>query len=252
MEEYIGGKHPVLEALKSGRPIHKIWLADTAQKRWAAPILEAAREAGVIVQTADRRKLDQLAGGVQHQGVVAQTAAYGYVEPDDLLERARARGEAPFLILLDEIEDPHNLGSIVRTANGAGAHGVVIPKRRAVGLTATVAKTSAGAVAYTPVARVTNLARTVDELKAQGVWTVAAAGDAERTVHEIDFTVPVAIVIGNEHRGVGRLIRERCDFAARLPMAGEIESLNASVAAGIFMYEVVRQRGIARRGGGQR
>jgi 23S rRNA (guanosine2251-2'-O)-methyltransferase len=247
MEEYIGGKHPVLEALKSGRPIHKIWLADTVQKHWAVPILEAAREAGVIVQHADRRKLDQMAGGVQHQGVIAQTAAYGYAELDELLERAQARGEAPFLILLDEIEDPHNLGSILRSANGAGAHGVVIPKRRAVGLTATVAKTSAGAVEYTPVARVTNLARTVDTLKEQGIWTVAAAGDADRTVHEIDFTVPIAIVIGNEHRGVGRLIRERCDFAARLPMAGEIESLNASVAAGIFMYEVVRQRGAVKR-----
>lgn len=244
-EEIIVGKHSVLEALKSGRPVNKIWLADTSQKHWALPILEAAREAGVTVQRIDRRKLDQMAGGLQHQGVLAQTAAYGYAELGDVIERANARNEAPFLILLDGIEDPHNLGSILRTANCAGAHGVVIPKRRAAGLTAAVSKASAGAVEYTPVARVTNMARTIETLKEQGIWTVAAAGDAETWVHEIDLTVPLAIVIGNEHHGISRLVREKCDFAARLPMYGEIESLNASVAAGVIMYEVVRQRRFA-------
>jgi 23S rRNA (guanosine2251-2'-O)-methyltransferase len=242
MEEYIGGKHSVMEALRSGRTINKIWMAETSQRHWSAPILEAAKEAGVIVQQTDKRKLDQMAEGVQHQGVIAQVAAYDYVEVDDLLARARDKDEAPFLILLDEIEDPHNLGSILRTANCTGAHGVIIPKRRSVGLTATVSKTSAGAVEYTPVARVTNMAQTIVSLQEQGVWTVAAAGGAKQYVHEIDYKIPIAIVIGNEHKGIGRLIQEKCDFTAKLPMFGEIESLNASVAAGVFMYEVVRQR----------
>lgn len=247
MEEYIGGKHSVLEALRSGRTINKIWLAETSQRHWSAPILEAAKEAGIIVQQADKRKLDQMAGDIQHQGVIAQVAAYGYVELEDLLAIAKERGEAPFLLLLDEIEDPHNLGSILRTANATGAHGVVIPKRRSVGLTATVSKTSAGAVEYTPVARVTNMAQTITALQEQGVWTVAAAGGAKQYAHEIDMTVPVALIIGNEHKGIGRLIQEKSDFVAKLPMFGEIESLNASVAAGVLMYEVVRQRRFASR-----
>lgn len=246
METFIGGKHSVIEALKSGRSINKIWIAEHSQRHWSAPIMEAAKEAGVIVQLTDKRKLDQLAEGLQHQGVLAQVAAYDYVEIDDLLQRAADRGEVPLLVLLDEIEDPHNLGSILRTANAAGVHGIVIPKRRSVGLTGTVSKTSAGALEYTPVARVTNMAQTVTKLQKQGIWTIAAAGEAEQTVHDVDLTVPVAIVIGNEHKGVGRLIREKCDFTAKLPMYGEIESLNASVAAGIIMYEAVRQRRLVR------
>lgn len=242
MESYIGGKHSVIEALKAGRSINKIWIAEHAQRHWSAPIVEAAKEAGVIVQRADKRKLDQLAEGLQHQGVLAQIAAYHYVELDELLERAEQRNETPLLVLLDEIEDPHNLGSILRSANAAGAHGVVIPKRRSVGLTQVVSKTSAGAVEYTPVARVTNMARTITELQKRGIWIVGAAGEAEQIIHEIDLTIPIAIVIGNEHSGVGRLIREKCDFLAKLPMYGEIESLNASVAAGIILYEAVRQR----------
>ncbi|MBN3523769.1 23S rRNA (guanosine(2251)-2'-O)-methyltransferase RlmB [Paenibacillus apiarius] len=242
-EEFIAGKHSVTEALKSGRTINKIWIADNAQKHLTQPIIAEAKKAGVIIQTVDKRKLDQMAEGVQHQGVVAQVAAYEYVDVEDILARAEAKGEVPFLLLLDEIEDPHNLGSILRTADCTGVHGVIIPKRRSVGLTATVSKTSAGAVEYVPVARVTNLSQTMEQLKERGVWIVGTDVSANQEIYDADvFTLPVALVIGNENKGMGRLIRETCDVLCKLPMAGQINSLNASVAAGIFMYEVVRRR----------
>lgn len=241
-EEMIAGKHSVLEALRSGRTINKIWIAENAQKHHVGPVMNEAKAAGIIVQTTDKRKLDQMAEGVQHQGIVAQVAAYAYVEVDELIARAKSKGEQPFLLILDEIEDPHNLGSILRTADCTGVHGIIIPKRRSVGLTATVSKTSAGAVEYVPVARVTNLAQTIDELKEQGVWVAGTDVEADQSFYRTDFTMPIAIVIGNEGRGVGRLIKQKCDFLVKLPMFGHVNSLNASVAASVFMYEVVRQR----------
>lgn len=241
-EEIVAGKHPVLEALRSGREINKIWVAEGAQKHLTAPIVAEAKQQGVIVQFADKRKLDALAGEVAHQGVIAQVAPYRYYEVDELLEAAKAKGETPFLILLDEIEDPHNLGSILRTAECTGVHGVIIPKRRSASLTATVSKTSAGAAEYVPVARVTNLAQTIESLKEQGVWVAGTDVSAEQDVYRTKFDMPIAIVIGNEGKGMGRLIREKCDFLVKLPMAGKLNSLNASVAAGVLMYEVLRQR----------
>jgi 23S rRNA (guanosine2251-2'-O)-methyltransferase len=241
-DQWLAGKHPVLEALRSGRPIHKVWIAEGAAKHQTAPVVQAAKEAGVPVQFVDRRRLDQTVPGVNHQGVAAQAAALDYADVDDMFAAAERKGEPPLLILLDEIEDPHNLGSILRTADSAGAHGVIIPRRRSVGLTATVAKTSAGAVAYVPVARVANLAQTIDMLKERGVWVAGADASAEQDVYASDLTGPIALVIGNENRGLGRLIREKCDFLVKLPMLGRIQSLNASVAAGVLLYEIVRQR----------
>jgi 23S rRNA (guanosine2251-2'-O)-methyltransferase len=241
-DQWLAGKHPVLEALRSGRPIHKVWIAEGAAKHQTASVVQAAKEAGVPVQFVDRRRLDQTVPGVNHQGVAAQAAALEYADVDDIFAAAERKGEPPLLILLDEIEDPHNLGSILRTADSAGAHGVIIPRRRSVGLTATVAKTSAGAVAYVPVARVANLAQTIDMLKERGVWVAGADASAEQDVYASDLTGPIALVIGNENRGLGRLIREKCDFLVKLPMLGRIQSLNASVAAGVLLYEIVRQR----------
>ncbi|MDP4095970.1 23S rRNA (guanosine(2251)-2'-O)-methyltransferase RlmB [Paenibacillus sp. P96] len=242
-EEWIAGKHSVIEALRSGRTINKIWVADNAQKHLTQPIIAEAKKAGVIVQQADKRKLDQMVPGIQHQGVVAQAAPHAYAEVEDLLAAAADKGQAPFLILLDEIEDPHNLGSILRTADCTGAHGVIVPKRRSAAVTATVSKTSAGAVEYVPVARVSNLAQTIDRLKEEGIWVVGTDVNATESVfgHGV-FTGPVAIVIGNESKGVGRLVREKCDVLVKLPMEGRINSLNASVAAGVVMYEVLRGR----------
>lgn len=242
-EEWIAGKHSVIEALKSGRTINKIWLAEQAQKHLVQPIIAEAKKAGVIVQQADKRKLDQMVPGIQHQGVVAQAAPYAYAEVEDLLAAAAAKGQAPFLILLDEIEDPHNLGSILRTADCTGAHGVIVPKRRSASITATVSKTSAGAVEYVPVARVSNLGQTIDRLKEAGIWVVGTDVEAIEPVFGNNvFTGPVAVVIGNENKGMGRLIREKCDVLVKLPMEGRINSLNASVAAGVVMYEVLRGR----------
>ncbi|ASS68186.1 MULTISPECIES: 23S rRNA (guanosine(2251)-2'-O)-methyltransferase RlmB [unclassified Paenibacillus] len=241
-QEWIAGKHPVLEALRSGRELNKIWIADTVQKPSVSPIMAEAKKAGIVVQFVDKRKLDQLGLEVSHQGVVAQAAAYRYAELEELLQRAKDRGETPLLLILDEIEDPHNLGSILRTAECTGVHGVIIPKRRAAGLTATVWKTSAGAAEHVPVARVTNLAQTMESLKQEGIWIAGADVSAEQDVYKTSFDLPLAIVIGNEAKGMGRLIREKCDFLVKLPMLGQLNSLNASVAAGVLMYEVVRQR----------
>ncbi|CAH1219769.1 Putative TrmH family tRNA/rRNA methyltransferase [Paenibacillus plantiphilus] len=242
-QEWIGGKHPVMEALRSGREINKIWIAEQAQKHAIQPIIAEAKKAGIIVQFVDKRKLDGMVEGIQHQGIVAQAAAHRYYEVDELIERARDSGEMPFLLLLDEIEDPHNLGSILRTAECTGVHGVIIPKRRAASLTATVSKTSAGAVEYVPVARVTNMAQTIDKLKEAGIWIAGADVSAQQDVFSSrSFDMPLAVIIGNESKGIGRLIREKCDFLVKLPMHGSLNSLNASVAAGVLMYEVVRQR----------
>lgn len=242
MEQWIAGRHPVLEALRSDRPVHKIWIAEGVAKHQAAPILQAAKEAGVPVQFVDRRKLDQTVPGIQHQGIAAQSAVWDYAEVEDMLAAAADRGEPPLLLVLDEIEDPHNLGSMLRTADASGVHGIIIPKRRAVGLTATVAKVSAGAVEYVPVARVANLAQTIDSLKKRGIWVAGTDLAAEKDAYETDLTGPLALVIGNENRGLGRLVREKCDFLVKLPMAGRIQSLNAAVAAGVLLYEIVRQR----------
>jgi len=241
-DELIAGKHPVLEALRSGREINKIWIAEGSQKSVSQSIMAEAKKQGIVVQFVDKRKLDSMAQGVAHQGVIAQAAAFAYVEVEELLEIAKSKGETPFLLLLDEIEDPHNLGSILRTAECTGVHGVVIPKRRAAGLTATVLKTSAGAAEHVPVARVTNLAQTIDKLKEAGVWVAGTDVSAKQDVYKTKFDMPLAIVIGNESKGMGRLIKEKCDFLVKLPMLGQLNSLNASVAAGVLMYEVVRQR----------
>lgn len=242
-EEIIGGKHSVIEALKSGRTINKIWVAENAQKHLTQPIVVEAKKLGVVIQHVDKRKLDQLAPGVQHQGVVAQAAPYAYAEVEDILQAAEQKGEPPFILLLDEIEDPHNLGSILRTADCTGVHGVIVPKRRSAQVTATVSKTSAGAAEYVPVARVTNLGQTIDSLKEKGIWVVGTDVSAAAGIYETNvFDGPVAIVIGNEGKGMGRLIREKCDVLVKLPMNGRINSLNASVAAGVVMYEVLRLR----------
>ncbi|MCM3703420.1 23S rRNA (guanosine(2251)-2'-O)-methyltransferase RlmB [Paenibacillus macerans] len=243
-QEWIGGKHSLLEALNAGRTINKIWVAEGAQKHLTQPILAEAKNRGIVVQFVDKRKLDQMVPGLQHQGVVAQVAPYAYAEVDDLLAAAREQGEAPFLLILDEIEDPHNLGSILRTAECTGVHGVIIPKRRSAAVTATVSKTSAGAVEYVPVARVTNLVQTMEQLKQAGIWIVGTDVNAREDMYQGGGVLngPVAVVIGNENKGMGRLVRETCDVLLKLPMNGRLNSLNASVAAGVMMYEVLRRR----------
>ena len=237
----IEGRNAVLEAFRSGKTIDKLFVLDGCQDGPVKSIIREAKKTDTIINFVDKERLDRLAGTGHHQGVVAQAAAYEYAEVEDILKAAKDKGEAPFIFILDEIEDPHNLGAIIRTANQAGAHGVIIPKRRAVGLTATVAKTSAGAINYTPVAKVTNLGHTIDELKEQGMWFVCADMGGE-TMYNLNLTGPIGVVIGNEGEGVSRLIREKCDFVASIPMKGDIDSLNASVAAGVLGYEIVRQR----------
>ena len=207
----------------------------------AVSIVREAKKTDAIINYVDKERLDRLAGTGHHQGVVAIGAAYEYAEVDDILASAKEKGEDPFIFILDEIEDPHNLGAIIRTANLAGAHGVIIPKRRAVGLTATVAKTSAGAINYTPVAKVTNISQTIEELKKQGLWFVCADMGGE-TMYNLNLKGPIGLVIGNEGNGVSRLVKDKCDFIASIPMKGDIDSLNASVAAGVLAYEIVRQR----------
>lgn len=237
----IEGRNAVLEALRSGKPMDKLYVLDGCQDGPIRTIVREAKKHDVILQFVTKERLNQLSETGKHQGVIAHAAAYEYAQVEDMLELAKSRGEDPFIFLLDNIEDPHNLGAIIRTANLAGAHGVIIPKRRAVGLTATVARTSAGALNYTPVARVTNLKKTVEDLKKQGLWFVCA--DMDGTVmYDLDLKGPIGLVIGNEGEGVSRLLKENCDFVAGIPMKGDIDSLNASVAAGVLAYEIVRQR----------
>ena len=237
----IEGRNAVLEAFRSGKTIDKLFVLDGCQDGPVKSIIREARKTDTIINYIDKERLDRLSNTGHHQGVVAQAAAYEYAEVDDILEAAAAKGEEPFIFILDEIEDPHNLGAIIRTANLAGAHGVIIPKRRAVGLTAAVAKTSAGAINYTPVAKVTNISKTIEELKNKGLWFVCADMGGT-SMYELNLTGPIGLVIGNEGSGVSRLVKEKCDFVASIPMKGEIDSLNASVAAGIMAYEIVRQR----------
>ncbi|MFQ9984916.1 MAG: 23S rRNA (guanosine(2251)-2'-O)-methyltransferase RlmB [Lachnospiraceae bacterium] len=239
----IEGRNAVLEAFRSGRTIDKLFVLERCQDGPVQSILREAKKQQTIVKFVRREKLDQLSETGRHQGVIAMAAAYAYSQVDDMLELARERGEAPFLFLLDGIEDPHNLGAIIRTANLAGAHGVIIPRHRAVGLTAVVAKASAGALNYTPVAKVTNLTAEMERLKQQGLWFVCADMGGT-TMYELNLKGPIGLVIGNEGDGVSRLVRERCDMIASIPMKGQIDSLNASVAAGVLGFEIVRQRSL--------
>ena len=241
MSEQIEGRNAVLEAFRSGRCVDKLFILDGCQDGPVRTIAREARKKDTIINYVSKERLDQLSETRAHQGVIAQAAAYEYSTVDEILARAEEKGEPPFLILLDNVEDPHNLGAIIRTANLVGAHGVIIPKRRAVGLTSTVAKTSAGAINYTPVAKVTNIVRTIEELKEKGIWFVCADMGGE-IMYDLDLTGPMGLVIGNEGEGVSRLVREACDFTASIPMKGDIDSLNASVAAGVLAYEIVRQR----------
>ena len=239
----IEGRNAVIEAFRSGRTIDKLFVLDGCKDGPVMTIKREAAKRGCPIKYVAKERLDQLSEMGKHQGVIAYAAAYAYAEMEDILNKARDKGEAPFIILLDNIEDPHNLGAIIRTANLAGAHGVIIPKNRAVGLTATVAKASAGALNYTPVAKVTNLGQTIEELKKEGLWFVCA--DMGGTcMYDLDLKGPIGLVIGSEGSGVGRLVKEKCDFAAAIPMKGDIDSLNASVAAGVLAYEIVRQRGM--------
>ena len=237
----IEGRNAVIEAYRSGKPIDKLFILDGCQDGPMMTIKREAKKHDTLVKYVTKERLDQLSETGKHQGVIAYAAAYEYAEVDDILEAAKKKGEPPFIFLLDNIEDPHNLGAIIRTANLAGAHGVIIPKRRAVGLTATVAKTSAGALNYTPVAKVTNLKKTMEELKKEGLWFVCADMGGE-AMYDLNLTGPIGLVIGNEGEGVSRLVKETCDFVASIPMKGDIDSLNASVATGVLAYEIVRQR----------
>lgn len=237
----IEGRNAVLEAFRSGRTIDKLFVLDGCKDGPVQSIMREAKKHDTIVNFVTKERLDQLSETKKHQGVIAMAAAYGYSTVDEILARAEEKGEPPFLVLLDNIEDPHNLGAIIRTANLAGAHGVIIPKRRAVGLTATVAKASAGAINYTPVAKVTNLTQTIKELKGKGIWFVCADMGGT-TMYDLDLKGPIGLVIGNEGEGVGKLVKENCDFIASIPMRGDIDSLNASVACGVLSFEIVRQR----------
>ena len=241
-EEFtIQGRNAVIEAFRSGKPIDKVFILDGCQDGPMVTIRREAKKKDVMIKYVTKERLDQMSETGKHQGVIAYAAAYEYAEVSDILEKAKEKGEDPFIFILDNIEDPHNLGAIIRTANLAGAHGVIIPKNRAVGLTATVAKASAGALNYTPVAKVTNLSQTIEELKKEGLWFVCADMDGEPMYH-LNLTGPIGLVIGNEGEGVSRLVKENCDFVAGIPMKGQINSLNASVAAGVLAYEIVRQR----------
>ncbi|MDD3221698.1 MAG: 23S rRNA (guanosine(2251)-2'-O)-methyltransferase RlmB [Clostridia bacterium] len=241
-EEFkIEGRHPVMEAFRAGRTIDKLFVLDGCEEGPVKSIIRAAKKQDTYIQFVKKERLDQLSETHQHQGVIAMAAAYTYCEVEDILKSAREKNEDPFIFILDGIEDPHNLGAIIRTANLAGAHGVIIPKHRAVGLTATVAKTSAGALNYTPVAKVANISQTIDALKKEGLWFVCGhmGGDV---MYRLNLKGPIGLVVGNEGEGVSRLVREKCDYIASIPMKGNIDSLNASVAAGVLAYEIVRQR----------
>ena len=237
----IEGRNAVIEAFRSGKTIDKLFLLDGCQDGPIQTIKREAKKQDTIVKFVDKERLDQMSVTGRHQGVIAQAAAYEYAEVEDILQAAKDKGEPPFVLILDNIEDPHNLGAILRTANLAGAHGVIIPKNRAVGLTATVARTSAGAINFTPVAKVTNIAKTIEDLKREGMWFVCADMGGT-SMYDLNLTGPIGLVIGNEGEGVGRLVKEKCDMIASIPMKGDIDSLNASVAAGVLAYEIVRQR----------
>lgn len=241
MNDIIEGRNAVMEAFRSGKPIDKLFVLNGCQDGPVRSILREAKKQDTLVNFVSKERLSQMSETGRHQGVIACAAAYEYSQVEDMLSLAEKRGEDPFLILLDNIEDPHNLGAIIRTANLAGAHGVIIPKRGAAGLTSTVAKASAGALNYTPVAKVTNLKKTMEELKEKGIWFVCADMDG-KLMYQLDLTGPIGLVIGNEGEGVSRLVKENCDFTAGIPMKGDIGSLNASVAAGVLAYEIVRQR----------
>lgn len=240
-ENKIEGRNAVLEAFRSGKTIDKLFVLDGCQDGPVRSILREAKKHDTIVNYVAKERLEQLSETGKHQGVIAISAAYEYAEVEDILKNAEEKGEPPFIFILDGIEDPHNLGAIIRTANLAGAHGIIIPKRRAVGLTPTVARTSAGAINYTPVAKVTNLTNTIRDLKEQGMWFVCADMDGT-SMYDLNLTGPIGLVIGNEGEGVSKLVRENCDFVASIPMNGDIDSLNASVATGVLAYEIVRQR----------
>ena len=237
----IEGRNAVLEAFRSGKTIDRLFVLDVCQDGPVRTIVREAKKHDTIVNFVPKERLDSMSETGHHQGVMAYAAAYEYAEVEDILKIAEEKGEPPFLFLLDGIEDPHNLGAIIRTANLAGAHGVIIPKRRAVGLTATVARTSAGALNYTPVAKVTNMAATIEDLKKRGIWFVCADMGGE-SMYRLNLTGPIGLVIGNEGEGVSRLVKEKCDMIASIPMKGDIDSLNASVATGVLAYEIVRQR----------
>ena len=237
----IEGRNAVMEAFRAGKTIDKLFVLDGCQDGPVRSIVREAQKRDTIIQFVAKERLDQMSETGKHQGVIAYAAAYHYAQVEEMLQAAEEEGVAPFLILLDGIEDPHNLGAIIRTANLSGAHGVIIPKHRAAGLTATVAKTSAGALNYTPVAKVTNLGKTMEELKEKGMWFVCADMGGE-SMYQLDLRGPIGLVIGNEGSGVSRLVKEKCDFVASIPMKGDIDSLNASVAAGVLAYEIVRQR----------
>ena len=238
---FIEGRNEVIEAFRSGKTIEKVYILDGSHDGKLDTIRREAKKAGIRVDFADRKRLDSISPSGNHQGVVAKTAAYRYAEVPDILKNAEDKGEEPFIFVLDGIEDPHNLGAIIRTADLAGAHGVIIPKDRAVGLTASVARASAGAINYVPVAKVTNLARTMEELKEKGLWFAGADMDGE-LMYGCDLKGPVGLVIGAEGAGLSRLVREKCDYIVSIPTKGHIDSLNASVAAGVLAYEIVRQR----------
>lgn len=241
-EEFtIEGRNAVMEAFRSGKPIDRLFVLDGCLDGPVQSIVREARRTDCVVTFVKKERLEQISETGKHQGVIAYAAAYEYAEVEDILQAAGDKGEPPFILLLDNIEDPHNLGAIIRTAHQAGAHGIIIPKRRAVGLTATVAKVSAGALNYLPVAKVTNLSVTIDELKKQGLWFVCADMDGE-LMYRLNLKGPIGLVIGSEGEGVGRLVKEKCDYIAKIPMFGQVDSLNASVAAGVMAYEIVRQR----------
>ena len=242
-EGMIEGRNAVTEAIRSGRAINKVFLADGDTDKSLGRLAAMAKEAGAVVVRIDRRKLNDMSPTGAHQGIIASVAAHEYATVDEILQAARDKGEAPLLVVCDELSDPHNLGAIIRTAECAGAHGVIIPKRRSVGLTAVVGKASAGALEYMPVARVSNIASTLRDLKAQGVWVFGTAAEGATVLYEADLTLPAAIVIGNEGVGMSRIVAEHCDFKVSIPMKGQISSLNASAAAAILLYEAVRQRG---------
>lgn len=240
-EFMIEGRNAVIEAFRAGKTIDRLYILDGCKDGPVMTIKREASKQGTMIKYVAKERLDQMSAAGKHQGVIASAAAYGYAEVEDILLKAREKGEQPFILLLDGVEDPHNLGAIIRTANQAGAHGVIIPKNRAVGLTATVAKASAGALNYTPVAKVTNLGQTIEELKKEGLWFVCADMDGT-PMYQLDLKGPIGLVVGGEGSGVGRLVREKCDMCAAIPLRGDIDSLNVSVAAGVLAYEIVRQR----------